>query len=322
MSDVLIPDHVRQWSLNHPGVFVVGSERSGTSVMFRTLSQLQGVIPFPDKTPETFVFIRPARLLFADRPDYELATYLHGKEGIEAFLAAAARIREVNTALTAAGRPLQPSTPEPEAATADDRALWQERHYRDLIRAFFWASSQAHGRRRVIEKTPAHVRSLRRIHDCFPSARIVACVRDPVDIIASHKRRLAEEIALGRKPDDPALAWLSHGIEAHIGHIRHIAGRIAGFRAAHPDRILVCTYERFTADPAAAFPGICAFLNAPFDPAILQAGERTGDAWDPLLAKPVTRNDSYAERYLTAEDIARVRSELADVYHAWDIPVA
>ena len=54
---------IRLWAKEQQPVFVVGPERSGTSLLFQQVSNHQSFCDFSQATVETFVFIKPWLLL-------------------------------------------------------------------------------------------------------------------------------------------------------------------------------------------------------------------------------------------------------------------
>ena len=77
MQDSLYSKLLEDWANNNAPVFVVGPERSGTSLLFQQVSNHSAFCDFSEATVETFCFNKPWLLLEDSCPDnYEMRLYV------------------------------------------------------------------------------------------------------------------------------------------------------------------------------------------------------------------------------------------------------
>lgn len=146
--------------MNHPGFFIVGASRSGTTLLQSILSRHEEIY----SAPETSFFNRivPRLGVGCNHPD---------------------------ATLTAA----QLSVIEQDFHyTTGLEVQWQGRlqsgtTVRESFEALL-ASYNEQDKPRWVEKTTGHVRAMWLIRRFYPEARFVHLVRDPVDVVGSHKR--------------------------------------------------------------------------------------------------------------------------------------
>jgi hypothetical protein len=127
----------------------------------------------------------------------------------------------------------------------------------DAVRALFAAYGAAHGKPRYADKTPHYVSRLPLLAERFPEARFVHVVRDGRDVALS-----LLEVPWG--PDDvegAALHWRRRVLE----------GRAAGLG---PERYRELRYETLVADPEREVRALAAWLELPYDPAMLDPARR------------------------------------------------
>ena len=230
---------IRRWSTDARPVFVCGLERSGTSTLQLALSRHPALFPVRD-VYETFAFTQPQRLLEDPMPGMARA-YLGGPKHAQQFRVLAAELAPADG-------------PLPDA---------------DLIRLFFhYAAHRSYPGRQPLEKTPGHVRRIPLMLRLFPQARVIACTRDPVEIVASYRKRLAKERAQGKPPE--SWGWLDKTPEQLVQHFRQTSQRLAEAAQTHPGQVFVCPYAWLTAAPEDALHRLCAFAGLPYDPALLQ----------------------------------------------------
>lgn len=290
------------WALHQEPVFILGPERSGTSMMFRTIVSHPSFCSFDQATVETFAFIRPFSLLQEASPDnYELRVYL-GKQ-YPLFVAAMSELQAINKICDANG--IGQMYLEPEGFRAE---VWEQRRYRDLLRLFFYFSWLNLGERRLAEKTPAHVRCLRQVFEVFPRAKVLVCLRDPIEIIASHRKRLEKEISLGKQVEDPGLGWLTKSIPQHLQYFQAIEKKIVRAELDYPGQLKRVSYARVTAEPA-FLAEVFGFLGEDIDQLQNQAVSANDASlqWDPLLNSLPVNNQIDISRYLSVDDVSSVK---------------
>ena len=143
-------------------------------------------------------------------------------------------------------------------------ALERARSYRDVFSAFLEAQMGAVGKRRWGNHVPRDVFEIDRLFAFFPDARVVACVRDPRDYMASYQEKWrrekdweADRLRRLYHPVITALLWKSSMRTLYAAQRRYGA------------RIMINPYEALVADPEAQVRAICAFLDEEFRPEML-----------------------------------------------------
>ncbi len=180
-------------------------------------------------------------------------------------------------------------------AFSPSRTRWGCR--RSILR---WvAETRESGRSIVIEKTPKHIHSLTRIRHFLPDAQFIAVSRNPLDTIASLKKRFGcLNLAIERwNMDNEALAL-----------------------AVREDAVLHVCFDELTRNPEAGFRRVTDFLGIDWDPDVLASG-KTGytDAKRMFaerlqqVAQPVTHR---VDRWREILSIDEAESVLARTSHA------
>ncbi|GAB7105816.1 sulfotransferase [Streptomyces phaeofaciens JCM 4814] len=127
--------------------------------------------------------------------------------------------------------------------------------HRELVRS---------GKDVIVDKTPPNTLIWPRLHRCWPQARHILLLRHPGAVIASLTDRRKD-------PDHPA-------IRAEVlGHAEKLEEARQNLDA------YVVTYEDLTADPERATRGLCAYLGVPWEPTMLEYGNRDHGAFRPQL---------------------------------------
>ena len=241
-------------------IFIVGSARSGTTVMRFCLNQHSRIyIPF-----ETAFF----RRVYGDRrlvPERRLAR--HADELVGQLF-----------------RSLDPTRAEfmPLRAELAAKVAKEARSYRDVATIVFGELARRKGKVRWGEKTPAHIFYLEQILELFPDARIICMERDARAVVASwmRSRNLPTSLVL-------ALAHYRSSARAARRHAdRLLRVRYEDF-VNEPAAVLrrVCAYIDEEFEPRMLTPGVNGSSyreEASFDPDL--GIERDGrDRWREVL---------------------------------------
>ena len=132
---------------------------------------------------------------------------------------------------------------------------------------------------RAIEKTPRHVLHLETIGETFPDAVFVNVVRDSIDVASS---LLGVPFESSRSMLSYAQRWLEsiHAARAYA--------------ASHPNRLRTVLYEALVREPEAHTRELCAFVDLPYEAAMLEEFGREakrnvgrGEAWKRDVARGV-----------------------------------
>lgn len=280
---------LRAWAAAARPVFICGHERSGTSALQLALARHPALAPVPD-VYETFIFSR-ARDWLADPPHHMQQAYVGGPAALARLRAWAARL--------AGGT----------AASLEED---------DLVRAFLaFAAHEAYPGRRLLEKTPTHVLSLPRLFRLFPQARVLACVREPVAIADSYRRRLSREQALG-KPRE-AWGWLELGMEELIPRLRRVDRALRESAAFARGQVFLVPYDWLTASPPEALSALCSFIGEPYDEALLAPQAVSRRRVDERLSQPISSAPA-GPSLLGEAERATLRRETHGLAARWRVP--
>ena len=230
--------------LDEPPIFIVGTGRSGTTLIQSILS----AHPRITVTPEThFVGIvqRHAGTPVTQAPrDFEAVWrgYLGSK-----------RFADLDVA------------PERCRAILDRGGSLT---VRDAFAALLAAYGEAQGKPRVGEKTPGHRDHVRTLLDWFPKARVLVMRRDPRAFVASMLK--APWAPRYMRFHGTALRRLTrlHVVAEDARVWAQVYGRAMPELLRDP-RIMMVPYEALVRDPKTTVQGVCEFLGEAFDPAML-----------------------------------------------------
>ncbi|MFN8621060.1 MAG: stealth conserved region 3 domain-containing protein [Chloroflexota bacterium] len=265
-----------------PPIFIVGTSRSGTSLLASMLGAHSSIAC----GPETALFLhlegRLKRILDDPRwPD----------EAVR-FLTELQRVTADETVLTHFGL-----TPERVRRRLEVRPP----SARALMEALTVPFMEDQGKRRWAEKTPKHLWHAAMIRRLWPDARVIRIVRDPRGVALSTR-----EWPFQRSAVKVAYQWRLD--EAHW----------RAFSAGDP-LTLELRYEDLVTDPEAAVARVCAFLGEPFEPAMVQASAARAkvvaenEAWHAKVAGAVDPARAVAWRTDLPEDEQRA---VAMICHA------
>jgi hypothetical protein len=179
------------------------------------------------------------------------------------------------------------------------------KHYARFVTELFDLHGRAEGKPLVGEKSPTYVRHLATMHELFPTARFVHLIRDGRDVALSVLDWKKGERILGRYAtwqEDPvtttAIWW-----EWHV-----LLGREIGASLGR-DLYYELLYESLVADPEDECRKLCAFLDVPYDEAMLRFHEGRTRRMPGLGTKaswlPVTPGLRSWHQQMSAEDVAR-----------------
>lgn len=219
------------------GFFVVGSERSGTT-MLRAILDSHPDLAVP---PESYFFLPLVR----NRSAFEIGSSV-AVDNLVGYLERNPSFREWGLSVEDVRRAWDPPPVDvPEA-----------------LRRLYGCYSAERAAMHVGDKTPHHVRVMPEIAEAFPEARFVHLIRDGRDVAAS-----LSGVHFG--PSSFAEAAATWRENVRIGHD---AGPSLGSR-----RYLEVRYEALVADPAAELVGICSFLGVAYSPAMVRYHERADE---------------------------------------------
>lgn len=229
--------------------FIVGSPRSGTTLLVRMLN-VHSRIFVP---PETAFF----RALWFESNG--TAANVHGDD-VEAFAAAYAQ-----------WRPLRLLGISPDELIALARR--SPTHDAFFMQLMGWLGERA-GRQSctlIGEKSPVHLHHVGLIRQLFPKARFIATVRDGRAVVASrmkHPHWNSNLVTFSRE-------WVKDSRT-----IRRLRSWLA------PEDYLEVRYEDLVKAPEQGIRRVCEFLEADFEPGMLRHHEEAGAGFDDYYQQP------------------------------------
>lgn len=131
------------------------------------------------------------------------------------------------------------------------------------LRAFYAIYAERQGKPRWGEKTPAYVRSMRRIEKALPEARFIHVIRDGRDVALSRWKR-----TLGEGERAPA-SQVAEGWQRRIRRAQKQGKRLSHY--------LELRYEDLVTDTEPNLRRIADFIELEWDPAMLRYYERAGE---------------------------------------------
>lgn len=255
--------------------FIIGSVRSGNTLLRRILVQAPGIhIP-----PETYV-LRSLVKLFRQN------NHLRWPQLVNLMLSNIEYHPEFDTFRLKNLRPLAQQlyeTPEYKQSLAY------------IIDSFyrFHAAEMGKTCERWGDKTPLNTLFLDRIHSVFPDAQYVNIVRDGYDVVYSYLNTgLCDDI------ERAANRWQESIIKADQ------------FIKGHKSSVVTIRYEELTSEPRQVVHQICDFLNIPYSESMLTLGE---DEEPELLGDVEMREHHYnVKKPITTDSIGKGRRNLTE----------
>ena len=280
--------------------FVAGPSKSGTTLLVSLLDGHPDLLAFPEET----AYFPTVRTKYRGRSRREQFDYLTRQSLAGVIFGAAGR----------RGQHAYADFPADELLARFERAAFAPANAgRDLLVILLETYAAVLGRpqgsvRRWVEKTPANRDHLPAIFERFPHARVLLTLRDP-------RALLSAQIQLER-----TRRRRHFSVYLMIKHWR-TAARLAlqqqESRRAD-DRVLVVGFQRLLQQPEHWMRKVCAFLDVPFDGAMLRptkvglpwagnsASEQTFDA---ISTEPVNR----WRKLLSEEEIGWVEWHCRDL---------
>lgn len=267
-------------------IFIVGTGRSGTTLLSRMLDAHSEIAILP----ETWCYVILDRLGCIKEFTDPWQTCLFFKEVWQNLS----------------------SVRDPAARVVASEASSQSRYVGPTARVLEQiGQAYAHERNAKIwgEKTPGHALWLPQIRDLFPRARLLFMVRDPRDVLVSYDDRWN----FGRR-DVNYLINTAALLKLYLVHLLNQP-------SFPPEQIHWVKYESLTEQPCAELGKICDFLGVDFEPSMLAFHEKHQNVEEDmhdgryhiLLSKPVTTE--HIGRYRSAfrpSQIALVERLLGD----------
>jgi hypothetical protein len=223
-------------------VFVIGMNGSGTSMLLDSLG----------RHPELYAFPRETRLIPYLAARHKSLGDMQDDNNFR-------RMWEEVLSLDV----FAPAVQSQQMKLPDD---WREcqRSLAAILDAVMSGLAAAEGKSRWCEKSPQYAQQIVLLRQLFPDARFIHMIRDGRDCAVSFHRRWL------RSPSLTIQRW-----KKLIAEARRQAQSIPA------QQYMELRYEDLTTNPEAWLRDVCAFLQLPFDPVVLQSSQpylRGGDA--------------------------------------------
>jgi Sulfotransferase family len=182
--------------------------------------------------------------------------------------------------------------------------------YAAFVSALFDRFGKRRGKQLVGDKTPEYVKSIRTLHMLWPGAKFVHIIRDGRDVCLSVAEWRKGATRFPTWHDDP-VATTAVWWDLNVRLARE-AGRQLG-----PDLYYELRYEALVADAAGECARMCAFLEIPYDDAMLRFHEGRTRSEPGLDAKkawlPVTAGLRTWRSEMPPADIVRFEAAAGDL---------
>jgi hypothetical protein len=184
--------------------------------------------------------------------------------------------------------------------------------YSTFVTSIFDLYGKAQGKPLVGDKTPSYARRIHTLHTLWPSARFIHLIRDGRDVCLSYVnwKKFKKRANLATWDEDPvttsALWW-----ECHVRMAREAGKRLGR------DLYYEVGYETLVARPAETCKALCDFLKVPYDEGILRFNEGRVRAQPGLSAKrawlPITPGLRDWRTQMSVGDIERFEAASGDL---------
>jgi len=166
--------------------------------------------------------------------------------------------------------------------------------FEGILTTLLYLHARRQGKLRGGEKTPKHYAYLPEILAGFPQSPVVFLMRDPRDTVLSLRKSFGESI-------DNAIQWWNQAF-------------LSSQRASRPVHLV--RYEELVQKPADVVKSMCAFLDEPYEPAMLSFFERIPDQFRNhpnlgRLAGPVDPASVGNFRQMSPSDIGQIEAACA-----------
>jgi hypothetical protein len=194
--------------------------------------------------------------------------------------------------------------------------LPEEPSFRDVILPVYRSYAERHGKGRFGDKTPAYMQHLELVDSVFPGAQYVHIVRDGRDAALSFldmQRRPRFNWARPRGLGDFACQWDLEVRSAQEFGASTARGRYRELR-----------YEDLVAEPERRLRQVCAFLDLPFEPGMLEYHREVGPQTlqdHPRLSEPPTSGARDWREELESEDVERFEAIAGPLLEELDYPL-
>jgi len=211
-------------------IFIVGSPRSGTTLLQSLLATQRNIYSFP----ETHFFSIIIRSIKEDQDgNIESSCLVHV-------------FKEIGRMM---GLEFSQPTVDTITAMAKAKKLTLKNLFEIVVFPYLYEQVKEYDLKNIrwIEKTPSHFHALHKISSLYPSAQFVCIIRNPIYVIHSRKKNIPQEQNVPVK------------ILAHEWN--KMLFLIDDFRRQNPKAIYLLRYEDLVENLEAEMSALCTYLN-------------------------------------------------------------
>jgi hypothetical protein len=140
----------------------------------------------------------------------------------------------------------------------------------EMLRMFLDADAMRAGKRRWVHHSTGSLYNLRRIFADHPGAKVVLCVRHPLDYLVSYRDSFKRAARRHRIHGDvERLRSLYHPVITSLLWVS-CARAIRKALESHGERVMLSRYEELVEDPGRSVRRLCAFVGCEFEPRMLE----------------------------------------------------
>ena len=236
-------------------IFVVGPPRTGTTLTARILGR------------HSDIFVSPIELYFFQRV-YERRRTLGEPSGDET---TTRRLIDALKEVAYKKRRERAYWQSLDRIFADSvflEAMKQAKSYGEVLDCFMQAQASDAGKTRWGNQVPSDLFALDHIFSFYPDAKVVICVRHPLDYLVSC---LGVEARAIRKNKTAKARWARASYDPVLTslHWDHCVRRARKALRQRPDQVCISRYEDLVGGPETQITKLCRFLEVPFEPAML-----------------------------------------------------
>jgi hypothetical protein len=297
------PEHpmlsdLEAWAEFARPVFIGGMERSGTSMMLRSISNHPAFYSINSDT-ETFIFSRTILTPLPIPIHPEAVEFMGGWKVAELWINHVNKLLDgenlflkgMNNQLVVMSRYTDTKKPSLQAM-------------KSIILSYFYTIHRLNKDKRIVEKTPINAFQLSNILSFFPRSKFIGMIRNPLWVVASMRRRYRLVKEMGYKYG--GLMWMMQSTESYIKKFNWIQNAFRKAKQKWPDNIILCNYHELTHDPIRGMQEIAERLDVPFHKSLL-GKELDEVGLNPLNRKCIQPNDYDVSEFLSEQEIVYIK---------------
>ncbi len=298
---------------HEPFTFIVGDQRSGTSMLYRTLQKHSTFRPKKINLVEVRILDYSSRSYLlkdgfdhpSDQEFHPLSYMLKDQTVYREFLASIAKIRLIHHLLYS-------SINLKILKRLNLMTWWWYINLNHLVvRSYFHFAQKARGGNMILAKNPKSTQYIPHLTLAFPQCKSLYICRHPVDVYTSFVRR-------GKIQTDKK--WLKLSPKSFCESYKRETELALRYSTKIKKSFLLIRYEDFTQNTEGEFKRICNFLGIPFEKEALIEGELSQyqSKVDPHLHRKITAKTKDWNDYISFEDAKYIESELTTIIKTLD----